>query len=336
MEVESMSTFKALVVDKNDQGEVTKEVRTLEENDLPEGDVTIDVHYSSINFKDGMAAAPGSQIAQGYPLIPGIDLAGVVASSSDSRYREGDEVLVTGYELGVAHHGGYAEKARVPADWVVKLPEGMTPREAMIFGTAGFTAGLSVVRLEEEGVTPEQGEVVVTGATGGVGSMAVAMLHSLGYDVAAVTGNSEAHDYLRNIGAGRILSREDVNPDKRKPLGKAMWAGAVDPVGGETLAYLLSTMKYHGTAAVSGLTGGTDVPTTVHPFILRGVNLAGIDSVYCPVEKRQYVWNRLADDLKIQSLLDTIASETTLDDLAEDLDAILENRIQGRRIVALK
>lgn len=301
---------------------------------MPVGDVLIRVAYSSVNYKDGLASTPNGKIVKSYPFVPGIDLAGTVVESQDPRFRQGDEVIVTSYELGVSRYGGFSEYARVPAGWVVPLPTGLTMKEAMAIGTAGFTAGLSVQRLEEHGVTPEKGPVLVTGATGGVGSMAVSMLAKLGYNVAAGTGKTSEHEYLKQLGAREILSREEVS-DASRPLQKERWAGAVDPVGGKTLAYLLSAVKYGGSVAVSGLTGGTELNTTVFPFILRGVNLLGIDSVYCPMDVRVELWNRLARDLKPANLLDDIGREITLDELPETLASILKGEVRGRTIVRL-
>ncbi|WP_100397780.1 NADPH:quinone oxidoreductase family protein [Bacillus sp. FJAT-44742] len=330
-----MNSFKALVVDKSGDEEVSVNVKELQQDDLPAGDVLIKVHYSSVNFKDGLAATKNGNIVSSYPMVPGIDLAGVVESSDSSSFSKGDKVIVTSYDLGVDHFGGYSEYARVPSEWVVPLPQGLSLKEAMIFGTAGFTAGLSVIRLQEEGVTPEDGPVLVSGATGGVGSMAVAMLAKLGYEVVASTGKESEHNYLKELGASEIVSREELNPEKIRPLDKQRWAGAVDPVGGETLSYILSTVKYGGAVAVSGLTGGTKVPTSVFPFILRGVNLVGIDSVHCPMERRKNVWERLAGDLKVEDLLETIEDTITLEELPDTLSEILQAKVRGRKVVEL-
>lgn len=327
--------FRALVVDKAESGDVSTEVRELSIDQLPEGEVTIRTAYSSVNYKDGLASIPNGNIARMYPLILGIDVAGIVVTSSDARFKEGDNVLVTGFELGVAHYGGFSEYVRVPAEWVVPLPSGLTLKEAMAYGTAGFTAALSVQRLEESGVTPEKGEVLVTGATGGVGSLAVAMLAEKGYDVVASTGKDAEHGYLRELGVKEIVTREEMSPETFKPIGKPRWAGAVDPVGGKTLAYILSTTKYGGAVAVSGLTGGTSVPTSVFPFILRGVNLLGIDSVYCPMEIRLPLWERMANDLKPNGLEAGIVHEITLNELPQTLARILQGQIRGRAIVKL-
>lgn len=328
------NSFRALVVNKEDK-QFSVDVKTLTLDDLPEGEVTIRVAYSSVNYKDGLASIPNGNIVSTYPFVPGIDLAGTVVSSTDSRFKEGDEVIATSYEIGVTHYGGFSEYARVKADWVVPLPKGLSLKEAMAYGTAGFTAALSIQRLEEHGVRPESGDVVVTGATGGVGSLAVAMLAKLGYDVVASTGKASEHDYLKELGAKEVVSREEVNPEKIRALGTQRWAGAVDPVGGRTLAALLSHTKYGGSVAVSGLTGGPKVETTVFPFILRGVNLLGIDSVYCPMEIRQPLWERMASELKPDSLLSDIGQEVDLDGLPAVLENILKGEVRGRTIVKL-
>ncbi|GIM47958.1 putative quinone oxidoreductase YhfP [Collibacillus ludicampi] len=329
-----MTEFRALVVDKKED-RFTVEIKSLTFSDLPKGDVTIQVAYSSVNYKDGLAAIPNGNIVRSYPFVPGIDLAGTVISSDDPRFREGDKVLATSYEIGVSHYGGFSQYARIPAEWVVPLPEGLSLKEAMVFGTAGFTAALSIQRLEEFGLHPDLGSVLVTGATGGVGSFAVAMLSKLGYEVVASTGKASEHEYLLRLGAKQVIPREELIPEKIRPLDKQRWAGAVDPVGGRTLAYILSTLKYGGSVAVSGLTGGSDLQTTVFPFILRGVNLIGIDSVYCPMEIRVNLWKRMATDLKPETLLTDIAQDVTLDELPEVLSRILKGEIRGRTIVKL-
>ncbi|WP_373286016.1 NADPH:quinone oxidoreductase family protein [Pontibacillus salipaludis] len=328
-----MMTFRALLATK-EQDQVTTNVIERQESELPEGDVTIQVAYSSVNYKDGLATNPKAKVVQDYPIIPGIDLAGTVTSSNDDRYQEGDEVIVTSYGLGVSHDGGFSEYARVPAEWVVPLPEGLSLREAMTFGTAGFTAALSVHRLEQNGLTPEDGPVLVSGATGGVGSMAVAMLSKKGYHVVASTGKESEHDYLRSIGATEIISREEVTPEKVRPLQSQKWAAAVDPVGGKPLASVLASIQYGGSVAVSGLTAGVEVPTTVMPFILRGVDLLGIDSVYCPMDMRKQVWDRLATDLKPDQM-NEIENEITLDELPQTLTDILQSKVKGRTIVKM-
>jgi acrylyl-CoA reductase (NADPH) len=329
-----MDNFKAFMVNKTED-DFSAVVKTIGLEDLPSGEVTIKVAYSSVNYKDGLASIPSGKIVRSYPFVPGIDLAGTVVRSDDSRFKEGDEVIATSYEIGVSHYGGFSEYARIPGDWIVPLPEELNLREAMVFGTAGFTAALSVHRLEENGLTPEKGKVLVTGATGGVGSVAVAMLAKRGYHVVASTGKETEHDYLREIGAAEIISREDLVGEKVKPLDKQLWAAAVDPVGGKTLSAILSKLDYNGSAAVSGLTGGTDVATTVFPFILRGINLLGIDSVYCPMETRKILWQRMATDLKPEGLLETIQNEVTLEELPEVLSSILKGENRGRTIVKI-
>ncbi|MBS8266786.1 oxidoreductase [Mesobacillus boroniphilus] len=329
-----MDNFKAFMVNKTDD-DFSAEVKTIGLEDLPAGDVVIKVAYSTVNFKDGLASIPNGKIVRSYPFVPGIDLAGTVVRSDDSRFKEGDEVIATSYEIGVSHYGGFSEFARIPADWIVHLPDGLNLREAMVFGTAGFTAALSVHRLEENGLTPEKGKVLVTGATGGVGSVAVSMLAKRGYHVVASTGKETEHDYLRKIGASEIISREDLVGEKVKPLDKQLWAAAVDPVGGKTLSAILSKLEYNGSVAVSGLTGGTDVATTVFPFILRGINLLGIDSVYCPMETRKLLWQRMASDLKPEGFLETIQNEVTLEELPGVLFSILKGENRGRTIVKM-
>jgi len=327
-------TFKALVVDKT-ESDFTVNVKKIKLQDLPPGDVLIKVSYSSVNYKDGLASTPDGKIVRSYPFIPGIDLSGVVARSNDSRFKAGDEVIATSYEIGVSHYGGFSEYAQIPADWVVPLPEGLSLKEAMVYGTAGFTAALSVQRLEENGLTPNNGKVLVTGATGGVGSIAVTILAHRGYHVVASTGKQSEHDFLIELGASEILSREDVTGQKIRALDKQLWAAAVDPVGGKTLASILSKITYNGSVAVSGLTGGGDVQTTVFPFILRGVNLLGIDSVYCPMETRIALWKRMATDFKPEHLLKVMNKEVSLDELPIYLSSILKGEARGRIIVKI-
>ncbi|MED3834775.1 acryloyl-CoA reductase [Peribacillus frigoritolerans] len=326
--------FGALVVNKQDD-QFTVNIQELSLDDLPQGEVLIRVHYSGVNYKDSLAAIPNGNIVSSYPIVPGIDMAGVVVSSEDSRFKEGDEVIATSYGIGVSQSGGYSQFARVPAEWIVPLPDGLTMKEAMIIGTAGFTAALSVLRLEENNLTPEQGSVLVTGATGGVGSFAVSILSKLGYSVEASTGKESEHGYLKAIGASTIVSREDVYDGKLRALGKQKWSGAVDPVGGEPLASVLSQIKYGGAVAVSGLTAGTSLPATVFPFILRGVNLLGIDSVNCPMDTRLKVWHRLATDFKLEDLEQLVQQEITLKELPDVLPTLLKGEARGRTIVKL-
>ena len=326
--------FNALIVNKQEE-QFTVEIKQLKLTDLPNGEVLIRVHYSSVNYKDSLASIPNGNIVNTYPFVPGIDLAGVVVSSEDARFRAGDEVIATSYEIGVTHFGGYSEYARIPAQWIVPVPKGLTLKEAMIIGTAGFTAALSVWRLQENNSSPEKGKVLVTGATGGVGSFAVSILSTLGFNVEASTGKESEQAYLKKIGANTIVSREEVYDGKVRALGKQKWAAAVDPVGGEPLASLLSQIQYGGSVAVSGLTAGTKLPTTVFPFILRGVNLLGIDSVNCPMETRLKIWNRLATDFKPKNLEELIQQEVTLDHLPDVLPTLLKGQARGRILVKL-
>jgi acrylyl-CoA reductase (NADPH) len=326
-------TFKAFrIVD--DEGRIHGSVVNTTLDELTPGDVVIAASYSSVNYKDALAGTGTGKILRRFPLIGGIDVAGIVASSSDSRFRQGDEVLVTGYDLGVSQDGGYAGFVRVPAEWVVPLPRGLTLFEAMALGTAGFTAGLSVWRLEQNGLRPASGKVVVTGSTGGVGSIAVAALARLGYDVTAITGKDDAHEYLRQLGAHDVLSRTTLEMGTR-PLEKARWAGAVDAVGGDMLAWLTRTTDHWGGIASTGLTGGVELRTTVMPFILRGVSLIGIDSVACPMEIRTEVWRRLATDMKPPAL-QTITQEISLDGLNDAFATLLAARVRGRFVVNVR
>ncbi|RRN71222.1 acryloyl-CoA reductase [Peribacillus simplex] len=329
-----LQQFDALVVNKQDD-RFSVNIQQLSLDDLPQGEVLIRVHYSGVNYKDSLASIPKGNIVSSYPIVPGIDMAGIVVSSEDSRFQEGDEVIATSYGIGVSHSGGYSQFARVPADWIVPLPDGLTMREAMIIGTAGFTAALSVLRLEENNLTPDQGSVLVTGATGGVGSFAVSILAKLGYSVEASTGKESEHGYLKEIGATTIVSREDVYDGKLRALGKQKWSGAVDPVGGEPLASVLSQIKYGGSVAVSGLTAGTSLPATVFPFILRGVNLLGVDSVNCPMDTRLKVWHRLATDFKLAHLEQLVQQEITIKELPDILPTLLKGEARGRTIVKL-
>ncbi|RHW37524.1 acryloyl-CoA reductase [Lysinibacillus yapensis] len=328
-----MERFKALVVDKQDDFTVKLDHLTLK--DLPDGEVLVKVIYSGVNYKDSLATIPDGNIVKTYPMVPGIDLAGIVVASEDPRFKEGDEIIATSYEIGVSHFGGYSEYARIPAEWIVPLPKGLSLKEAMIIGTAGFTAALSVQKLEENHVSREKGKVLVTGSTGGVGSFAVSILSTLGYQVEASTGKESEQEYLKKLGASSIVSREEVYDGKIRALGKQKWAAAVDPVGGEQLASLLSQIQYGGSVAVSGLTGGTNLPTSVFPFILRGANLLGIDSVFCPMDTRLKVWERLATDFKPANLEEFIQQEVTLEQLPEVLPILLKGQARGRILVKL-
>jgi acrylyl-CoA reductase (NADPH) len=326
--------FRALVADK-DGDDIRRSLTELSAGDLPEGDVTVRVGWSSVNYKDALAVSPKGRVAQAYPLVPGIDLAGEVIASDRGDVSAGDQVIVHGYDLGVAHHGGFAEIARVPADWVVPLPDGLTTRDAMALGTAGYTAALSVVRLEEHGLSPDdaRGPVLVLGATGGVGSTAVGILAARGYEVHAATGKADEADFLRSLGASEVLSREETSAESDRPMDKQRWAAVVDPVGGAATAYALRTTRYGGAVASSGLTGGTDLHTTIFPFILRSVSLLGVDSVSTPMAERREVWKRLAGDLRPRGLEDTITREIGLDDVDALLDDVLAGKARGRTVV---
>jgi acrylyl-CoA reductase (NADPH) len=328
-----MDTFRAFRI-VNEDGRIHGSIVNTTVAELSAGDVLIKASYSSVNYKDALAATGTGKILRRFPLIGGIDVAGVVASSADSRFRAGDEVLVTGYDLGVASDGGYAGYVQVPAGWVVPMPRDLTGFEAMALGTAGFTAGLAIVRLEQNGLRPQNGTVVVTGSTGGVGSIAVAALARLGYHVAAITGKEEAHEYLRELGAREVLSRGTLEMGTR-PLEKARWAGAVDAVGGDMLAWLTRTTDAWGCIASTGLTGGVELHTTVMPFILRGVSLIGIDSGSCPMEIRTEVWRRLATDMKPNNLA-AIAKEISLDGLPDAFATLLAGKARGRFVVNVR
>jgi len=329
------TNVRAFVAEK-DGDTVVREVRSIPGDELGDGDVTVEVSWSGVNYKDGLATTAKGRVARISPLVPGVDLAGTVVDPGDSGLAVGTPVVVHGHDLGVSHHGGFAEFARVPAGWVVPLPEGMTERQAMIIGTAGFTAALSVHLLETRGgLAPGSGPVLVTGASGGVGSVAVGILAARGYEVAASTGKADAAEWLRSLGAAEILGRSEIAPSG-KPLDKERWAGAVDCVGGSTLAEVLATLRYGASVAASGNTGGVELTTTVFPFILRGVSLLGVDSVQCPDDLRAELWRRMATDLR-PSELDSIATdEVDLDGLPAALDRVLAGGNRGRTLVRLR
>jgi acrylyl-CoA reductase (NADPH) len=302
---------------------------------LPAGDVTVAVEHSTLNYKDGLILQGLGRLVRQYPHVPGIDFAGRVLSSDNPAWREGDPVLLTGWRVGEAHWGGYAEKARVKGDWLVKLPAGLTARQAMAIGTAGFTAMLAVMALEDHGLTPDKGEVLVTGAAGGVGSVATAILAKSGYQVAASTGRPETHDYLKQLGAASIIERASIEKPSGKPLEAERWAGCIDAVGGSTLSQVLTQLKYHASVAACGLAGGAKLEATVIPFLLRGVNLLGIDSVMCPKPRREQAWARLARDLPLD-LLESMITAARLEDLPRLAAEILAGKVRGRVVVNLK
>ncbi len=327
-----MNTVRAFTAGNVDTN-WTRTVGEVSPESLGDGDVLIAVEYSGINFKDGLASSADGRVARIDPIIPGIDLAGVVLESADAQLAPGTAVIAHGYDIGVAHHGGYATMARIPADWIVPMPQGLDSRTAMLVGTAGYTAALSVDALERSGLQPGTGPVLVTGATGGVGSMAVGMLAARGYEVVASTGKMADAEWLRSLGAADVIDRAETSAESTRPLERERWAGAVDCVGGNTLAYVLRTLRYGASVAASGLTGGTALPTNVHPFILRGVNLLGIDSVQTLIGARRAMWARIAADLR-PTWLDTLDAEVVgLDALAPQLDRILAGGMRGRVLV---
>ena len=328
-----MATFKAVVVEKSDAGQTVR-LKDFDERDLTDGDVTVAVEYSTLNYKDGLALTGKSPVVRRFPMIAGIDFAGTVESSSHPSWKPGDKVILNGWGLGETHLGAYAEKARVKGDWLVRLPASMSARDAMAVGTAGYTAMLCVMALERGGIVPARGGILVTGAAGGVGSVAVALLGKLGFHVIASTGRPSEADYLKGLGAAEVIERTELTGTPRA-LGKERWAGAVDAVGSTTLANVLSMTRYGGVVAACGLAGGMDLPTTVAPFILRGVSLIGIDSVMCPLPLRQEAWRRLETDLdrgKIASMI----SEIGLNDVIGAGPRILEGGVRGRIVVKVR
>jgi acrylyl-CoA reductase (NADPH) len=328
-----MNSFKALLIEERD-GKVSSGLVRMDESQLDAGGVTIRVAYSSINYKDALAATGAGKIIRRFPCIGGIDMSGTVIESTDLRFKPGDRVVATSFDIGVAHHGGYAEIARVPADWVVPLPAGLSLFDAMVLGTAGFTAALGIVRMEENGLRPEKGAVIVTGATGGVGSLAIDMLAKLGYHVVALTGKEAEAAYLRELGAAEVLLRESLDLTKIRPLDRGRWAGAVDNLGGDYLAWIASTMQQGGTIASIGLAASMSLNTTVAPFILRGVSLLGIDSGYIREPYRSGVWQRLASDLRPPHL-ENMARRIAFDDLPTAFEAFIAGRAKGRAVVEI-
>ena len=326
-----MTPFKAYLIDEK-EGVTRSDFVTVDESQLDPGEVTIKVAYSSVNFKDALAATGAGRIIRRYPCVGGIDLSGTVEASSDPRFQAGDAVIATSFDIGVAHHGGYAEYARVPAKWVVPLPKGLSLYESMALGTAGFTAALGVVRMEENGLDPTRGPVIVTGASGGVGSLAVDMLARRGYQVTALTGKASEAEYLADLGATKVMLRSTIDLSRIRPLDKTLWAGAVDNLGGEVLAWIASTMKQGGTIASIGLAASPSLNTTVMPFILRGACLLGIDSGYIGEPYRTGIWQRLASDLRPQHL-HTMTRSIAFDDLPGVFDDYLKGRAHGRVVV---
>ncbi len=330
----SDKTFTAYVVDQVDKGVFERSIKQRTIDDLPEGEVVVRVHYSSLNYKDALSANGNPGVTRNFPHSPGVDASGVVESSSDDRYSSGQEVIVHGYDLGCNTSGGFSEYIRVPADWVVPLPEGLSLRESMIFGTAGYTAAYSVLKLEEFGLKPEKGEVLVTGATGGVGSVAVAILASSGYQVVASTGKTDQGQFLTDLGAKEIISREESIDDSGKPLLRGRWAGVVDTVGGEILATAIKSTNPRGVVTCCGNVASAELPINVYPFILRGVALVGIDSQDSPMEQRKSIWKKMATDWKIDSL-ENLTTEIGLAELDSNIDLILQGGQKGRVLLNL-
>ena len=328
----TMDSFRALRIHEDTGGAVRAVLELLTLDDLSPGEVVIRSRYSSVNYKDALAATGKGKILRRFPLVAGVDVAGEVISSIDSRFREGDQVLVTGCGLGESHDGGFSEVVRVPADWVVPLPQGMTLFDAMVLGTAGFTAALAIDRMEQNGLVPGQGPVIVTGATGGVGSVAIDLLSGRGYEVIALTRKPETADYLKSLGAAEVLGAETAT-NSGKPLEAARWAGAIDCVGGEVLGWLTRTVQPWGSIASIGLTGGPELHTTVMPFILRGISILGITSANCPMQCRMKIWQRLVSDLQPQHLASIVAGQVTLEELSGVFETVLSGRHHGRYIV---
>ena len=328
--------FRAILLEKDDEGLVTTRLQELPKSRLPEGDVTVAIEYTTVNYKDGLCLSPnGGGLVRTYPHVGGIDFAGTVEASQDGRYKVGDKVVLTGWRVGEVHWGGFATHARVKADWLVPLPKGLTTRQAMAVGTAGLTAMLSLMTLEAHGLTPEKGEVLVTGAKGGVGSVAVAILANLGYQVAAVTGSTGSSPYLEELGASKIIARGTLEEVIKRPMESALWAGCIDAVGGQILARVLGQMAYGGTVASVGNAAGAAFSTTVIPFLLRGITLTGIDSVACPFEKRLAAWQRIATDLPMEKL-EKMIHEAALSDVPTLAQDILKGALTGRVIIDVK
>jgi acrylyl-CoA reductase (NADPH) len=324
--------FNALVVNKDEDGNTSAGVSQVTLDELPEGEVIVAVEYSTVNWKDGLCLGSGGGLVRNYPHVPGVDFSGTVESSEDPRYNKGDKVILTGWRVGEAYWGGYAQKARVKADWLVPLPAGLTTKQAMAVGTAGFSAMLGVQALEDQGLKQEQGPVLVTGAAGGVGSVATAILANIGYEVAVVTGRPEASNYLKDLGASQIVDRAEINEAIKRPMEAATWAGCVDAVGGEMLARLLGQLKYGASVAVVGNASGTAVPANVIPFLLRGVNMLGIDSAMQPYANRVKAWDRITTDLPLEKL-DGMINDAVLADLPKLGKEIQSGQVKGRVVV---
>ena len=324
--------FKALILNKKEEDKkAIAAISDVDISNLPEGDVLVKILYSTLNYKDSLAVTSSSPIIRNFPMVPGIDFSGEVEESSNENFKIGDKVILNGFGVGEKHWGGFSQKARVKGDWLIKLPEKFSEKQAMAIGTAGYTAMLCVLTLEKNGITPDDGEVLVTGATGGVGSVAIILLNKLGYKVCASTGRKEHHEYIKSLGAYRIIDRSELS-EKGRPLGKETWAAAIDSVGSYTLANICASTKYGGVVAACGLAQGFDLPATVMPFILRGVTLAGVDSVYCPIKNRNEAWRRLAVDINIEHL-EKMIKMITLNDVTNVAKNMLSNNTHGRIVI---
>jgi putative YhdH/YhfP family quinone oxidoreductase len=326
--------FKAMVVSETGDKKFTREITQKSLSDLPKGDLLIEVMYSSLNYKDALSATGNKGVTKNFPHTPGVDAAGVVVESADRQFAQGDEVVVTGFDLGMNTSGGFGRFIRVPASWGVKLPGNLTLRESMVYGTAGFTSALSVFMMEKSGIKPDHGEILVTGATGGVGCLAVGILARSGYQVVAATGKAGEEDFLKEIGAKEVISREATSDSSGRPLFKGRWAGVVDTVGGNILATAIKSTKYGGVVTCCGMVASPELSLTVFPFILRGVSLLGIDSVECPMDRRLQIWNKISQEWKLDKL-DVLSSECPLEGLNSKIDVILEGKLKGRAVVNL-
>ncbi len=331
--MDNSRNFKAMVVSEKN-GKYIRQIEKKSIDMLPGGEVLINVQYSSLNYKDALSAIGNKGVTRKYPHTPGIDAAGIIEESVGKDFKIGDKVIVTGFDLGMNTPGGFEKYIRVPAEWIVKLPEGMTLKESMIYGTAGFTAGLSLLRLEDKGMKPDGGEILVTGATGGVGSMSVSILNKAGYNVTAATGKREKEDYLKKIGAKNVISRQDIDDNSNRALLPTRWAGVIDSVGGSILTTAIKSAKYNCSIAACGLTQSPNLTTTVYPFILRGVSLLGIDSLHCPMDLRIKIWKKLVSEWKPDNI-NLIYSECSLTQLSEKIDLILKGQLTGRVVVNL-
>ena len=329
-----MTSFKALLVEKQEDKSFTRSITERSLDDLPDGTLLIKVEYSSLNYKDALSATGNPGVSRNFPHTPGIDAAGTVVSCDDGQFKEGDEVIITGYDLGMNTSGGFGEYIRIPSEWAVPKPDGLTLRESMVIGTAGFTAGLSVQGLVEHGITPDKGDILVTGATGGVGSVAIALLAKAGFSVVACTGKKEHESFLKTLGANNVITRDELLESKERPMLKELYAGAVDTVGGEYLAQAIKATQYGGSVTCCGLTASANLNVSVFPFILRGVSLLGIDSVQCPMPPRLKLWDKLASEWKLECL-DDLTEEVSLGDVSQKIDAILKGELSGRTLVKL-